>query len=81
MAKVLHSRMGELEFHVPPRNQGQIVEVAYALFAEGNLVVKRVHDGSDGSATYYISPVCDDDDGDYWNGAPKNKDWQELPTD
>lgn len=70
----------ELTFHVPPRNQGQMVEVAYAADFESNVVIQRVHDQSDRSVAYYISDMMDDD-GDYWNGAPPNKRWRMMTND
>ena len=63
-------------FHVPPENQGQIVEVAYA--AVGGHVVERTHDRSDGSTRYSVSKMLADDQGEYWNGAPRNKRWKPI---
>lgn len=46
--------MNSRKFITPPRNQGQIVEVAYMLRPEG--VVMLVYDSSDKSAYYHIAP-------------------------
>lgn len=66
----------KIMFHVPPRNQGQIVEVAYA--AVDGMVIQRVYDASDRSIDFYISKMLKDDEGDYWNGEPSNKRWRKM---
>ena len=45
----------DLTFLPPPRNQGQMIEVAYAGDYQGN-VIKRVHDRSDRTTQYFIAP-------------------------
>ena len=65
-------------FHVPPRNQGQIVEVAYAYIAGTDEVVRRIHDQSDGSMEYAVSKALADDEGDYWQREPRNKRWRTI---
>lgn len=60
----------ETDFVTPPGLQGQIVEVSYALAAEGTVIVERRVDRSDSSVTYgaYLS----DDDAEFepWNCTP-----------
>ena len=46
----------DLTFLTPPRNQGQMIEVAYAGDYQGN-VVKRVHDRSDRTTEYFIAAL------------------------
>jgi hypothetical protein len=65
-----------MRFHTPPANQGQIVEVSYAC-SEG-YVIRRRYDQSDRTTDYAIAKCLNDDDGDYWNGAPANKRWSAL---
>lgn len=68
-------------FHVSPRNQGQIVEVAYAAcFGD---VVRRVTDqsiGTDkpGRITYAVSKMRESDEGDYWQTEPANRRWRTI---
>jgi hypothetical protein len=59
----------DLEYHVMPQDEGQIVEYSYALWTDGcggGLVIQRVHDRSDGSTDYYAA----ESRGDFepWNG-------------
>jgi hypothetical protein len=68
--------VNEIQFHVPPRNQGQIVEVAYA--AVDDHVIQRVYDASDRTTEFYVSKMLVDDQGDYWNGEPANKRWRRI---
>lgn len=63
-------------FHTPPHNQGQIVEVSYALV--GSSVIRWTFDASDRTSTYAISQALRDDDGDYWNRTPRNRRWRNL---
>lgn len=63
-------------FMLPPENQGQIVEIAYAL-VEG-LVIRRRYDRSDGETRYHASKCLVEDEGDYWNHAPANKRWRRI---
>lgn len=64
-------------FHTPPKNQGQMVTYSYAS-AEDGMVIQRVHDSSIGRTSYYSSKALSNDDGEYWNQAPKNKRWKWL---
>lgn len=63
-------------FHTPPRNQGQIVEVSYAMI-DGQ-VIRRTCDQSDRSTEYAITKAKIDDEGDYWNGEPTNARWRKI---
>ena len=63
-------------FFTPPANQGQIVEVSYAVV--GERVVRKHHDRSDGTTTYADSKLLNDDDADYWNAAPANRKWRVI---
>jgi hypothetical protein len=44
-----------MKFHVPPENQGQIVEVSYSA-EDPDVLIKRVEDRSDRSVEYYSTP-------------------------
>ena len=59
----------DLRFYVAPEDQGQIVEIAYAMTDDGD-VVRRRRDASDRSETaeMFLAP---DDVFDPWNGAPR----------
>ena len=70
--------ISSLTFHTPPENGGQIVTESYACDAENNQVVMRQYDASDRTTEYYASRALVDDDGDYWNGAPSNKQWRKV---
>lgn len=68
-------------FHVSPRNQGQIVEVAYAA-CYGD-VVRRITDqsigtGRPGRVEYAVSKMRADDEGDYWQATPANRRWRKI---
>lgn len=48
----------DMDFAVMSRDAGQIVEYSYGLWADGcggGLVIRRVHDRSDGSVLYYAA--------------------------
>jgi hypothetical protein len=64
----------EIQFHTPPRNQGQMVTVSYG--AAYPYVICREHDASGPQTKYSISRMLSDDQGDYWNNAPRNKRWR-----
>lgn len=66
----------EVEFYVPPKNQGQIVEVSYG--CDEIYVYRLWHDRSDGEKRYARSRLLTDDDGCYWNHSPKNRRWIEM---
>lgn len=66
-----------MTFHTPPKNQGQIVEVSYALI-DGGIVIRKTHDRSNGKTEYAESAVLTSDEGDYWNVSPANKRWRKL---
>lgn len=60
----------EVQFHLPPANQGQIVDVSYG--AWGGMVYRRRHDKSDGLKQYSMrSWRTSDGDCDFWNHAPE----------
>lgn len=64
-------------FHVPPRNQGQSVTYSYAQTEDGHVIECR-EDRSDGETSYRISKALANDEGDYWNGGPRNKRWRAV---
>lgn len=70
-------RGNKMTFHTPPEKQGQIVEVSYVLI-DGEIVLRRTIDRSNGITEYAESSVLDSDNGEYWNGAPANKRWRKL---
>lgn len=65
-----------MTFHVPPANQGQIVEISYAMI--DGVVIRRIYDRSDGSRSYATSKAHLDDEADYWNGEPTNVRWRNI---
>lgn len=65
--------MAGLRFDVPPENQGQIVEVSYALTPDG--IIKQTHDRSDGTISYLIAPWT----GKLWNWSESVGPWNEVP--
>ncbi|MCL4848714.1 MAG: hypothetical protein KJ066_19370 [Acidobacteria bacterium] len=46
-------------WHVAPEDQGQIIEVAYAVAGESELLVMRETDRSDGAVTYHVADLAD----------------------
>lgn len=72
-------------FTVPPEDQGQIIEVAYAGLGDGS-VLRRITDQSDGSVSYDINELDPDDIddtepyvGEY--GPPSVcRDWRPCPV-
>jgi hypothetical protein len=70
---------------VPPKCQGQIVEVAYAYDSDADGVVfRRVSDRSDGTTTYAVASLddcgCDGECAcfDPINSEPDGFDWTEI---
>lgn len=57
-------------FHTPPENQGQIVESSYATYYDDE-VVRRTVNHSDGSVSYSIATLDDDEDFEPWNFIPE----------
>lgn len=53
------STLQSLTFTVCPQDQGQIVEYSYAGWADGDLIVRRRHDRSDGDVSYTVAPWRD----------------------
>lgn len=66
-------------FVTAPEDQGQIIEVSYALDGEAQMVVRRSVDRSTGR-TYYAVARFQDLHGDWepWNEAPSLEGWQEV---
>jgi hypothetical protein len=69
-------------FETPRENQGQIIEVAYAC-AGADYMIKRVHDRSDRTTSYYRATITESD----WewyetyepcNGEPPLREWTEI---
>ena len=62
-------------FHVAPRNQGQIIEVAYAACSSGH-VVRQITDqsialGRPGRVEHAVSKMLANDEGEYWHTIPE----------
>ena len=76
----LERAIEDVTFHVPPRNQNQIVEEAYGSDCAG-LVFRRTFDRSDRSTSYAVADVddcgCDGECTCFepWNGVPSGFDW------
>lgn len=71
------------KFYVPPRNQGQIVEVAYASTPDG--VLMRSRDASDGTTVCRMANWTRalrrwDDNGGAMNSPPPKARWKKLRT-
>jgi hypothetical protein len=66
-----------ISWHIPPACQGQIVEVAYGIDSEYEVVVRRITDRSDNSVQYAKAPIdalpalLDRWDFEPWNYEPK----------
>ena len=70
-------------FHVAPEDQGQIVEIAY--MCAGNLMLRRIHDRSNGSSSYEFAEIGPDDWSWYetyeqCNGGPPISKWTSIDT-
>ena len=58
-------------FIVPPENQGQIVEVSYAIAADDEVIIERTLDKSDRTIRYDAYEYPDKEwEWDPWNGTP-----------
>jgi len=75
------------EFTILPVDQGQIVEVSYALLPDGcggGSLVRCTHDRSDGEVSYEVADLdmdADEDDLRFepWNGIlPAHGEWEEA---
>jgi hypothetical protein len=64
-------------FHVPPRCQGQTVEVSYGTTEDGK-VIRHSLDRSDRTESYQIARQLASDEGDYWQAEPRNKRWRTM---
>ena len=70
-----------MRFYVPPENQGQIVEVAYAETPDG--IVVRATDRHDGSVSFSVARWTKKltrwwDSVGPWNAAPPGGRWRRL---
>lgn len=73
------SEIKSLAFAVCPQDQGQIVEYSYAGWADGDLIVRRRHDRSDGDVSYTVAPWRDDEEFAPQSGAvPADRRFREL---
>ena len=73
------STLQSLTFAVCPKDQGQTVEVAYAGWADRDLIVRRRHDRSDGGVSYTVAPWGDDEEFAPQSGAvPAARRFREL---
>jgi hypothetical protein len=61
-----------LRFHIMPVDQGQMVEVAYAVDCDTETLVRRTRDGSDGSVSYDECDLDMDADDELQNFEPWN---------
>ena len=82
---LLKKYAGSLTFHVPPKNQGQIVKVAYAVTEMG--LVRRIYDRNDQQEEYSIhkwTRALNKYD-DPWNSSPpvspNSRWWKPLTRD
>ena len=66
-------------FICPPECGGQIVSREYCCL--GDMVVRLTHDRSDGPLLFHTSTRLKGDQGEYWNGAPRNRRWRAVPVD
>jgi len=64
------------QFHTAPEDQGQIVTVSYAM-VDGT-VLRHTYDASDREERFARSQALAADQGDYWDGAPKNRRWKTI---
>ena len=70
-------------WYVAQEDQGQIVEVAYAVAGESELLVQRQHDGSDGEVVYFVAGLGDViGELDLINRAPRVRDgaWRRVSS-
>lgn len=51
------TQCSELKFVTPPSYKGKIVERSYAVDAGREEIVCRVHDASDGTTSYAVTPL------------------------
>lgn len=58
-------------FHVPPENQGQIVEVAYGMDPYSQVIVVRTIDRSTGETSYVAYDGAECERFEPWNEAPE----------
>lgn len=65
-----------MKMYVAPVDQGQMVEVSYGQW--DGTVYRCCHDRSDHEVTWWASRALRDDEGEYWNGPPKNKRWRQV---
>lgn len=61
---------------VAPEDHGQTVEVSYCMI--DGIVYRQRHDRSDGAVEYHASDALAGDEGDYQNGAPRNRRWRRI---
>jgi len=65
--------VADLDFRTPPVNQGQIVEVSYAIDGDSDLVYRRRRDRSAGETTYQVADLEDlpgDEEFEPWQAVP-----------
>jgi hypothetical protein len=74
-----------LTFHMPRRNQGQVVTVNYGLIVDEVIgeavVVRNTFNSSDRSERFDVSPAREGDEGYYWDDPPENDDWRKATPD
>lgn len=64
------NKTNEQTWHIAPEDQGQIVEVAYAIEGELERILRRTTNRSDASITLAIAHLADlEGDFEPWNGA------------
>lgn len=73
MTKITTAQAADLEYHMQPCDQGQIVDVSYAYDSERGLLVRRTHDRSDSTTVYAAAEIDEtlEQEGDFqpWNGG------------
>lgn len=71
------AKYDSLTFHVPPRNQGQTVEVAFGFDVDRWRVVKRVTDRAEPNPkpefwVAHADSFPEEEEFDFWNRAPRS---------
>lgn len=70
------TQYSDLKFVTPPKNQGQIVEISFAIDADREEVVCRIYDRGDRTTKYDVTPL-ENLKGEFepWNGEPSFYDY------
>ena len=73
----MKTKRNDFEFHMLPKDQGQICEISYAVDFESNLLFKRHLDRSDNSESFFVAEIADlGGEFEPWNGElPDHGPW------